>query len=135
MADLLLYIKRDQVDSVFKKGDIGSGQTSFGGMSRTGGRVFVASKTERGLAVLGEIPIDEAYTDPEHPEGWKFRIRAVTRAPHRYRNPVMLNEAKGELDLLRDAANVWNAIRNSRRLTSSDAEFITRRGGTSNAER
>lgn len=56
MADILLYIKPEQVERVFRDGSVGSGQNSFQGMSREGGRVFVASRTGVGLAVVGEIP-------------------------------------------------------------------------------
>lgn len=130
MADILLYIRPEQVDRVFIERDVGSGQTTFGGMTREGGRVFVASNTDRGPAVVGEIPIDEAYEASDHPEGWKFRVRATVRSPQRYTAPVVLEEVAARLEFLQGAENIGAAIHYCRRLSAEDASLLTKLGGS-----
>ena len=55
MANILLYIQEDQIDPVIEEGDVGSGQKTFGGMVNDGDRVFIASKYEGDLSIVGEI--------------------------------------------------------------------------------
>jgi hypothetical protein len=128
MSGVLLYIKEDQVDWVFENEDIGSRSSAFKGMAKEGDRVFVASKSEGELAVVGEIPVSKVYEAANHPRGWEFRISANRGTSVRYREPVSLSRVRGELSILKGASEIWRQIRYPRWLTPEDSELISRLG-------
>jgi len=90
--------------------------------------VFVVSKTRKGIAVIGEIPIAETYEDPEHRWGWRYRVKAVERGAKRYLEPVVLDDLGDELELLRRIGKAWPSVRYPMHLPRGDAEIIARLG-------
>ena len=128
MANILLYIQEDQIDPVMEEGDVGSGQKNFGGTVNDRDRVFIASKYEGDLSIVGEIPVLERYVDENHPHGWKYRVRSSEGEAVRYKRPVRLKEVRTKLSILRGKGNLWSQIRNARWLTDEDAELLSKLG-------
>ncbi len=128
MSSILLYIQGDQVEGVFEREDVGSGQTSFAGLAEVGNRVYVASEQGKGLCIVGEIPVDEKYVDEGYQRGWKYRVRATKGTSIRYGIPVQLKVVKDELSFLRGKGSIWNQVRNARRLPDEDAALLSRLG-------
>src|SRR2546427_5167982 len=101
MANILLYIKSEQLDWVFSHGDVGTGQKNFQRISRPGDLVFVLSTSHDGLTIFGEIPVAETYVDEKYPHGWKYRVRASAGGAVRYPTGVLLRGVKTYLTLLK----------------------------------
>src|SRR5207247_4074570 len=104
-----LYIKKDQLEWVFRHDDVGTGQKNFRTMEMPGDFVFVLSMSDDGLTIFGEIPVAENYVDNEYRHGWRYRVRAVKGGAVQYPTPVLLEGLRDHLSILKDVERVWPA--------------------------
>lgn len=124
----LLFIRPEAVDGVFATGNVGSGSSSFKGMRSSCHRVIIVTRTGRGHAVVGAIPIDESFDRPDSPGGWRYRVRARSVPVPRYKSPVNLDALVGSLDLLPAGRRVSHAVRLPRYLSSRDVQTLDQLG-------